>query len=89
MADSSLAPVIVGGLLALGGVALTGGVSVGVRFLQSREEKRKRRAEKFEELVAALYEFDHWLDKLRFSACPCQTRLLSNNGRSRRKLPAE
>jgi hypothetical protein len=26
------------------------------------EEKRRRRAEKFEELVAAVYEFDHWLD---------------------------
>jgi hypothetical protein len=28
-------------------------------------EKKKRRADKFEELVAALYEFDHWINNQR------------------------
>jgi DNA-binding helix-hairpin-helix protein with protein kinase domain len=32
---------------------------------QERREARKRRADKFEELVAAVYEFDHWLDGIR------------------------
>ena len=32
---------------------------------QERREARKRRADKFEELVAAVYEFDHWLDSMR------------------------
>ena len=32
---------------------------------QERREAKKRRADKFEELVAAVYEFDHWLDGLR------------------------
>jgi hypothetical protein len=35
--------------------------------LQSHNEKKKRRADKFEELVATVYEFDHWLDKERES----------------------
>ncbi len=32
---------------------------------QQRHEKAKRRTDKFEELVAAVYEFDHWLDGVR------------------------
>jgi hypothetical protein len=32
---------------------------------QQRHEKTKRRADKFEELVAAVYEFDHWLTSAR------------------------
>jgi hypothetical protein len=32
---------------------------------QERREARKRRADKFEELVAALYESDHWADSSR------------------------
>jgi hypothetical protein len=39
---------------------------LGPSLLEHRKEaaeKKKRRAEKFEELVAAIYEFDHWLDR--------------------------
>ncbi|WP_456863685.1 hypothetical protein [Bradyrhizobium sp. USDA 4503] len=32
---------------------------------QERREAKKRRADKFEELVAAVYEFDHWLEGVR------------------------
>jgi hypothetical protein len=32
--------------------------------LQRRAEKKRRRAEKFEELVAALFEHKHWLDTM-------------------------
>jgi hypothetical protein len=31
-----------------------------VQQMKETEEKKSRRAEKFEELVAAVYEFDHW-----------------------------
>src|SRR4051794_23429816 len=54
-----LIPVIVGGL-----IAVIGGL-VGPPFLhrmQVKADTRKRRAEKFEELVGALYEHNHWLD---------------------------
>jgi hypothetical protein len=65
MADTSLWPVVVGGLLGVGGTLV--GV-IGTTFreaAQQRHEKAKRRADKFEELVAAVYEFDHWLDIMR------------------------
>jgi hypothetical protein len=58
----TLIPVIVGGLL-----TLAGGL-IGPWALERKKEaaeKRKKRAEKFEELVAAVYEFDHWIDKLK------------------------
>src|SRR6266699_5334500 len=65
MADTSLWPVIVGGLLGVGGT-LVGVIGTTIRDVaQQRHEKAKRRADKFEELVAAVYEFDHWLDGLR------------------------
>jgi hypothetical protein len=65
MADTSLWPVIVGGLLGVGGT-LVGVFGTTIRdAAQQRHEKAKRRADKFEELVAAVYEFDHWLDTLR------------------------
>jgi hypothetical protein len=44
------------------------GSFVGPWFLEifkERNEKKKKRAEKIEELVAAVYEFDHWLDQYR------------------------
>lgn len=70
MADASavvsvwqvLAPVVVGGLI---GVA--GGV-VSPWLVQKRKEeseRKQRRADKFEELVTALFEFHHWLKKMR------------------------
>lgn len=58
----TLIPVIVGG-----GIALTG-AWLGPWLLEKRKEaaERKRtRAQKFEEMVAAVYEFDHWVDNLR------------------------
>jgi hypothetical protein len=61
MADTSLWPVVVGGLLALGGtVAVVIGTAIR-DVVQQRHEKRKRRAEKFEEMVAAVYDFDQWV----------------------------
>jgi hypothetical protein len=67
--DTSLWPVIASGLLT--GVFALGGIGVGLfatarrDAAQQRREDRKRRGDKFEELVAALYEFDHWLDRTR------------------------
>jgi hypothetical protein len=65
MADTSLWPVVVGGLLGVGG-SLVGVIGTTIRDVaQQRHEKAKRRADKFEEFVAAVYEFDHWLDGIR------------------------
>jgi hypothetical protein len=69
MADTSLWPVVVGGLLT--GLFALGGIGVGLvgaarrDAAQERRDARKRRADKFEELVAAVYEFDHWLETMR------------------------
>jgi hypothetical protein len=69
MAEASLWPVVTGGLLT--GLFTLGGIGVGLiasarrDAARERREARKRRADKFEELVAALYEFDHWLDRTR------------------------
>jgi len=56
--------------VALGGaIAIIAGL-VGPPYLhglQVAAEKKKRSAEKFEELVAALYEHHHWLEILRNS----------------------
>lgn len=62
MADNSLLPVVVGGLLTMGGVAISGGITFFVHWLDRSEEKRKRGADKFEELVKSIYEFDEWLN---------------------------
>ena len=65
MTDASLWPVVVGGLLGMGGT-IVGVIGTTVRdAAQQRHEKAKRRADKFEELVAAVYEYDHWLDTIR------------------------
>jgi hypothetical protein len=65
MAETSILPVVVGGLLGIGGVAVTGLVTIVVNYRESLLEKKKRRADKFEELVTAVYEFDHWIDNQR------------------------
>jgi hypothetical protein len=69
MADTSLWPVVVGGVLtglfALGGIGVGAVVAARRDAAQERHEKAKRRADKFEELVAGLYEFDHWVDSSR------------------------
>jgi hypothetical protein len=61
----TLVPVIVGGAIALAGSWL------GPLFSDRRKEaaeKRQRRSAKFEEMVAAVYEYDHWIDKMRDEA---------------------
>jgi hypothetical protein len=60
-----LVPVLVGGLLTLGGTVAAALGTVIRDAVQRRSEERKRRADKFEELVASVYEFDHWLDRLK------------------------
>jgi hypothetical protein len=68
-ADTSLWPVVVGGLLA--GLFALGGIGVGLvgtarrDAAQERREAKKRREDKFEEFVAAVYEFDYWLEGVR------------------------
>jgi hypothetical protein len=66
MADASLWSNLATGLLT--GLFALGGISVGLVGASRRDEAqehreaRKRRADKFEELVAAVYEFDHWIE---------------------------
>jgi hypothetical protein len=58
----SLLPVVVGGLI----VIIAG--LVGPYFIQRAKdatEKKRKRAKKFEELVGAVYEYDHWIDTTR------------------------
>jgi hypothetical protein len=69
MADASmwqtLVPVIVGGV-----IGLAGGL-FGPLLVQSRKdasERKKRRTEKFEELVGAVVEHSQWIAALRFFA---------------------
>ena len=61
MADASLWPTVVGGLIAVGGT-IAGVIGTALLdVVQQRNEKKKPRTEKFAELVAAVYEFDRWL----------------------------
>jgi hypothetical protein len=53
-----LLPVIVGGVIAIAG-GLIG--PPYLHHLQQKAEKKRKRAEKFEELIATLYEHNHWL----------------------------
>jgi hypothetical protein len=59
---SELLGVVVGGVIALGGGVATQLVSYR---LQRQTELRKIKETKFEELVPAIYEFEHWLDQKR------------------------
>jgi hypothetical protein len=59
---ATLIPVIVGGLIGLAGGWL------GPWLLEGRKEateKKRMRAQKFEEMVAAIFEFDYWIKNLR------------------------
>ena len=57
-------------LLGLAGTVVGGAIAVVSGWLgpwliegrKERAEQKKRRADKFEDLVGAVYEFDHWLD---------------------------
>jgi hypothetical protein len=69
MADTSspvmwapLLMVLAGGALTLAGTWLGPWIS---ERRKERAERQKRRAEKFQELVAALFESDHWLNNAR------------------------
>jgi hypothetical protein len=53
------------GLFTLGGAAIGALGANLVSLFQQRAERRKRREDKFLDLVAAVYEHDHWLDSLR------------------------
>jgi hypothetical protein len=69
MADSSFMPAIIGlvgtsigVILGLGGGLTT---QLLLEHLRQRSEKKKKKAEKLEELVAVMHEYQHWLSKLR------------------------
>ncbi len=59
---TSLLPVIVGGLLTMGGGVIGFVGSVIRDVVQTKHDNKKLRAAKFEELVSAVYEYDRWLD---------------------------
>jgi hypothetical protein len=59
---SDLIGVAVGGMIALCGGA---GTQWLMHHLKTQTELRQRRAVKFEEAVALVYEYDHWLDEKR------------------------
>jgi hypothetical protein len=46
----------------IGGGLIGSAATIMRDMLQFKEERQRRRAEKFEELVKAIYEFDHWAD---------------------------
>lgn len=72
MADASsvsLAPVIVGGLLTMGGGVVGFIGSVILQVLQDKKDRASKRAAKFEDLVGAVYEYDHWIEQLRNIRC--------------------
>jgi hypothetical protein len=61
MADASLSQSIVVGAFTVAGAVATALVTIVRDVVQQRHEKQKRCADKFEELVATVYEFDHWV----------------------------
>ena len=54
-------------IFGLVGTIVGGFLTGGMTFLVSRQQRiadaKKRRTDKLEELVAAVYEFDHWVDR--------------------------
>ena len=62
MAD--ITSVMVGGLLAIMGGAVTQWI---MHYLKTKAEVQHKRAVKFEALVEAIYEYDHWLNVKRNS----------------------
>jgi hypothetical protein len=61
----TLVTVVIGGAIALAGTWL--GPWITERHKEGTERK-KRLADKFEEMVGAIYQFDHWLDTERNKA---------------------
>jgi hypothetical protein len=75
---STLVPVMVGGVIGLVGGWL------GPWLVERRKEiaeQKKKRAEKFEELVATLFAYEHWLDSVQ------DIRLFSNRDELTPTLP--
>src|SRR5260370_2718701 len=65
MADSTIMSVLVGGDIGIAGTLI--GSFVGPLVLEWRKqvtEKKKKKAEKLEELVYVIYEHHHWLQRL-------------------------
>jgi hypothetical protein len=62
MIDATLVNVVVGGLLTLAGGV---GGAVVLNRLQASAERARRRAQKFEEMVTAIYDHEHWLHRFR------------------------
>ena len=62
MLPAGLLPMLVGAAIALAGTWLGSWIS---DRRKEKAERQKKRAEKFEELVAAVFEFDHWVDNAR------------------------
>ncbi len=56
-------------LLTLGPATLAAGVAILAPIIlegrKQRAEAHRRRADKLEELIRALYEYDHWIDQMR------------------------
>lgn len=69
MTLADAANTILQALVTLVSVGLGGWLTIKASRLAQTEqieaEARRKRGDKYEELVAAIYEFDHWLDKLR------------------------
>jgi hypothetical protein len=62
-----LLPVALGGFLAIIGGLVSGLVGPYIiQRVRDAAEKKRKRAEKYEELVAAVYEHAHWIDAMRF-----------------------
>jgi hypothetical protein len=56
-------------IVGLIGVVVGAAISTGATYLlavrKEADERKRKRAEKFEELVSAVYEYDHWTDTVR------------------------
>lgn len=65
MADaSSLWPVMVGGGLAILGGIVGSVFNLATKLLDRNTELRKRREERFQKMVRAVYEYDHWVETM-------------------------
>jgi hypothetical protein len=61
-------PVIVGGLLTMGGGLIAGLLTIFTKWIDLDAERRRRHVDKVEQLVSAVYEHDQWIDEARSRA---------------------